>query len=448
MFLDDSACNLASLNLRKFQRTTGRRRRARRRGVPPRAARPRSRRWRSSSTTRAYPTEQIAENSYAFRPLGLGFANLGALLMSRSLPYDSEPGRAYAAAITALMCGEAYRTSAQIAADATGPFAGYAENETPFLRVMRKHRASRRAHRRRARPVRPHAGGARVVGRGDRARPEVRLPQRPDHGPRADRHDRVPDGLRHHRRRARHRDRQVQAPRRRRPPQDRQPHRPRGARASLGYTDKRGRGDHRAHRREGHDRGRAAPQGRAPAGLRLRVPLVERHPLDPLHGPHPHDGGGPAVPLGRDLEDGQPPDRLHRRGHRGRVHPGLEDGPQGDRGLPRRLQAHAAAVDEPEAGDVERLGRQHRRSPRSLATNVDPLDLLAPEERRLVEALRAPQVAPGRSADGEPLQAARRARVVHAQVLDRRPRGLHHRRPVRGRHRRARSSSAWRRRAR
>ena len=62
--------------------------------------------------------------------------------MSRSLPYDSEPGRAYAAAITALMCGEAYRTSARIAADATGPFPGYADNESPFLRVMRKHRAA------------------------------------------------------------------------------------------------------------------------------------------------------------------------------------------------------------------------------------------------------------------------------------------------------------------
>jgi ribonucleoside-diphosphate reductase alpha chain len=63
-------------------------------------------------------------------------------LMSRSLSYGSEPGRAYAAAITAVMCGEAYRTSARIAADATGPFAGYADNETPFLRVMRKHRSA------------------------------------------------------------------------------------------------------------------------------------------------------------------------------------------------------------------------------------------------------------------------------------------------------------------
>jgi ribonucleoside-diphosphate reductase alpha chain len=138
MFLDDSACNLASLNLMKFRRADGE--------FDIEAFK------RACQTTitameiivdnSSYPTERIAENSYKFRPLGLGYANLGALLMSRSLPYDSEPGRAYAAAITALMCGEAYRQSAKIAADATGPFAGYAENETPFLRVMRKHRAS------------------------------------------------------------------------------------------------------------------------------------------------------------------------------------------------------------------------------------------------------------------------------------------------------------------
>ncbi|HET9627397.1 MAG TPA: vitamin B12-dependent ribonucleotide reductase, partial [Kofleriaceae bacterium] len=142
MFLDDSACNLASLNLRKFQRVEG-----------PNAGDLDVEAFRRACQTTitameiivdnsSYPTERIAENSYKFRPLGLGYANLGALLMSRSLPYDSEPGRAYAAAITSLMCGEAYRTSAKISADATGPFAGYADNETPFLKVMRKHRAA------------------------------------------------------------------------------------------------------------------------------------------------------------------------------------------------------------------------------------------------------------------------------------------------------------------
>jgi ribonucleoside-diphosphate reductase alpha chain len=138
MFLDDSACNLASLNLMKFRRADGE--------FDVEAFK------RGCQTTitameiivdnSSYPTERIAQNSFAYRPLGLGYANLGALLMSRSLPYDGDTGRAYAAAITAVMCGEAYRQSAQIAADATGPFAGYAENETPFLKVMRKHRAS------------------------------------------------------------------------------------------------------------------------------------------------------------------------------------------------------------------------------------------------------------------------------------------------------------------
>src|SRR5580704_2826195 len=138
MFLDDSACNLASLNLRKFQHLDG--------SFDIESFR------RAVQTTitameivvdsSSYPTQRIADNSYAFRPLGLGYANLGALLMSRSMAYDSDAGRHYAAAITALMCGEAYRTSARIAADATGPFVGYADNEAPFLRVMKKHRAA------------------------------------------------------------------------------------------------------------------------------------------------------------------------------------------------------------------------------------------------------------------------------------------------------------------
>jgi ribonucleoside-diphosphate reductase alpha chain len=142
MFLDDSACNLASLNLRRFQRPDPH-------GAGDLDVEAFKRAVQTTIMAQeiivdnsSYPTDRIAQNSYAYRPLGLGFANLGALLMSRSLPYDSDPGRAYSAAITALMCGEAYKTSARIAADATGPFAGYADNETPFLKVMRKHRSS------------------------------------------------------------------------------------------------------------------------------------------------------------------------------------------------------------------------------------------------------------------------------------------------------------------
>ena len=88
-----------------------------------------------------YPTDKIGENARAFRQLGLGYANLGALLMARGLPYDSDQGRAWAGAITAIMTGWAYRTSARIA-EVTGPFAGYASNADAMLRVMRKHRAA------------------------------------------------------------------------------------------------------------------------------------------------------------------------------------------------------------------------------------------------------------------------------------------------------------------
>jgi len=134
MFLDDSACNLASLNLRKFLRPDG--------TFDVEAFR------RAVDTmilaqeiivdNASYPTQKIARNSHDFRPLGLGFANLGALLMSLGLPYDSDEGRAWAAAISALMTGQAYLTSARIA-EANGPFPRYTENEEPFLEVIRMH---------------------------------------------------------------------------------------------------------------------------------------------------------------------------------------------------------------------------------------------------------------------------------------------------------------------
>jgi ribonucleoside-diphosphate reductase alpha chain len=92
----------------------------------------------------SYPTPAIEKNSHAYRPLGLGYANLGALLMSRGLPYDSDAGRDCAAALTALMTGEAYAQSSRIARDCGGPFTGYEKNREPFLRVMRKHRDAMR----------------------------------------------------------------------------------------------------------------------------------------------------------------------------------------------------------------------------------------------------------------------------------------------------------------
>ncbi len=135
MHLDDSACNLASLNLRKFT-------------LPG---------WFDiRSFTKAvdltilaqeiivgfssYPTPRIWDNSHRFRPLGLGYANLGAMLMSWGIPYDSHEGRSFASSITALMTGAAYRMSAEIARACGGPCVGFAENREPFLAVIQKHR--------------------------------------------------------------------------------------------------------------------------------------------------------------------------------------------------------------------------------------------------------------------------------------------------------------------
>ncbi|MBI2619737.1 MAG: vitamin B12-dependent ribonucleotide reductase [Ignavibacteriales bacterium] len=134
MFLDDTACNLASLNLMKFRREDG-------------SFDVESFRKAVQITITAmeievdnanYPTSAITQNSYDYRPLGLGYANLGALLMSRGLPYDSEEGRSMAAAITSLMCGEAYKQSALISRE-IGPFKGFAINKEPMLNVMQKH---------------------------------------------------------------------------------------------------------------------------------------------------------------------------------------------------------------------------------------------------------------------------------------------------------------------
>jgi ribonucleoside-diphosphate reductase alpha chain len=136
MFLDDSACNLASINLMKFVKDDGE--------LDVAAFKAACRTLITAQEiivpNSSYPTKAIEKNSHDYRPLGLGYANLGALLMSRGLPYDSDEGRAYAAAITAVMTGEAYAQSAKIARDHGGPFSGFEANREPFLRVMRKHR--------------------------------------------------------------------------------------------------------------------------------------------------------------------------------------------------------------------------------------------------------------------------------------------------------------------
>ncbi|HVY48498.1 MAG TPA: vitamin B12-dependent ribonucleotide reductase [Minicystis sp.] len=135
MFLDDSACNLASLNLTKFLRDDG--------SFDVELYRHAVRVFFVAQEIlvdfSSYPTKRIAQNSHDYRPLGLGYANLGTLLMLQGIPYDSDAGRATAAALTAILCGQAYAVSAEMAAS-KGPFAGFAKNREPMLRVMRMHR--------------------------------------------------------------------------------------------------------------------------------------------------------------------------------------------------------------------------------------------------------------------------------------------------------------------
>ncbi|MBM3560360.1 MAG: adenosylcobalamin-dependent ribonucleoside-diphosphate reductase, partial [Alphaproteobacteria bacterium] len=139
MFLDDTACNLASLNLLGFRRPDG--------TFDVDGYAHAVRLWtvtlEISVLMAQFPSKEIAHRSYEFRTLGLGYANVGGLLMASGLPYNSDAGRAYIGAITALMTGESYATSAEMARE-LGAFPGYAKNATAMLRVIRNHR--RAAH--------------------------------------------------------------------------------------------------------------------------------------------------------------------------------------------------------------------------------------------------------------------------------------------------------------
>ena len=216
-----------------------------------------------------FPTEPIAETTRRFRQLGIGYANLGALLMATGHAYDSEGGRSLAAAITSLMTGAAYQRSAELAG-VVGPYDGYARNAEAHKRVMRKHAAAND-------DVRTFAGDAPIshrlatvgVARDARHRREQWLAQRAGLGARPDRHHRPDDGLRHHRHRAGSRAGQVQEAGRRRVDADRQPDGAAGA-GQARLPAGAGRGDRRVHRRARARRRRAGPAPRALRGVRLR----------------------------------------------------------------------------------------------------------------------------------------------------------------------------------
>ena len=253
MHVDNSACNLASLNLMKFRRADG------------------SFDVESFQHTvdivllaqeivvspSSYPTKEIGDNARAFRQLGLGYANLGAFLMANGFAYDSDEGRGAAAAITALMTGRAYAQSAKIAA-AMGPYDHYAENREAHNTVMRMHRDASYAM-----PDSAVGDTALLAAARETWNEAVSLGELYGYRnaqatrARADGDDLVPDGLRHDRHRARLLAGQVQGAGRRRQHGDRQPHGADGA-AHARLRRRAGRAD-RGLRRRARQRSSARP---------------------------------------------------------------------------------------------------------------------------------------------------------------------------------------------
>ena len=251
MHLDNSACNLASLNLLAFLHPDGE--------------------FDVEGYKAAvevvftaqeilvgnadYPTEKIADTSRKFRQLGLGYANLGALLMALGMPYDSDSGRAWAGALTALMTGHAYATS-RANGRANGPVLGLRREQRAHVARAADAPGRGREGRRGARAADAVGSSTAVMGRSGRARRAVRRAQLAGDGARAHGNDLVPHGLRHHGHRARPRAREDEEAGRRRHDVDRQPDRSAGARSPrlLAVPDRQHRG---VHRRQHVDRRRA-----------------------------------------------------------------------------------------------------------------------------------------------------------------------------------------------
>ena len=265
MSLDNSSCNLASLNLLKFLKdddTFDGAKFAKTVELVITA-------MDISICFADFPTEAIGDTTRKYRQLGIGYANLGALLMATGLAYDSDGGRALAGAITSLMTGTAYKRVGRdrrrrravrgLRAQRRGARTRHAQ-----ARIGQRRRAQRDVARQGRAPPRDQG-----VGRRQQAGGEERLAQRAGLGPRAHRHHRLHDGLRHHGHRAGLLVGEVQEARRRRLDADRQPDDPAGAaQARLRRGDRRG--DRRVHRREGSRRRRARPAPGALRHLRLR----------------------------------------------------------------------------------------------------------------------------------------------------------------------------------
>ena len=481
MFLDDSACNLASFNLLKFL-TPG--------GQFDIAA------YRHAIATvttameiivdaAGYPTEQIAKNSHDYRPLGLGYANLGALLMAFGLPYDSDAGRDFAATLTSILCGDAYWQSARIAETCAplgaatpltqrahidgGACPGFYVNREPFLDVIRMHRAE-------------------VNNIGKPTITSPRTTPEPFHVPQletliaASRH--AWDGALAHGEKYGFRNSQVTVLA------------PTGtigfmmdcdttgvepdlalvkykklvgggmikivnstvpsALIKLGYNEAQVNAIVSYIDATGTIEGAPGIKPEHLAVFDCSFKPAKGTRTHPLHGPRQDDGGDAAVPIGRDLEDGEPAAGLLGGRHCRGVPGGLAAGHQGGRDLPRQLEGHAAAEREradgcgqegnkscgsgdcgsgcccravvagisPEAaqaigGSSVCLGHGCGAAADCGARSAHPLaDRGFDTERRLAGCA-------GTAARGAP-SPARGARVGDAQVRDRRARGLHH----------------------
>ena len=302
--------------------------------------------------------------------------------MSRGLAYDSDEGRDYAAALTAIMPGEAYRQSAIIARDHGGPFAEYKNNEEPFLRVIGKHRDAAYRH------PGARACPADLIERATIVWDEA-LELGKQHGYRnaqvtvlaptgtiAFMMDCDTTGIEPDIALIKYKklvgegflkivNQTVPA-----------------ALKKLGYT--RRRRSRRSSSTSTSARRSRAPrtQARAPVGLRLRLQAGQRRAVHPLHGPRPDDGRDPAVHLGRDQQDRQHARGRHGRGDRAGLPRGLEARPEGDRDLSRQLQALAAALDRQEEGRRRRrLARSWRELKKQLAKAQAEAAL--PHRRRL-----------------------------------------------------------------
>ena len=435
VFLNNTACNLASLNLMKFKREDGtfdveRFKAAVRIFITAQEI---------LVDNASYPTKEIAENSHIFRTLGLGYANLGSLIMSYGLPYDSDEGRALAGAITAIMTGHAYEQSAEIAAR-HGPVPGLSRrplrarqqaasarttsspcsaSSSSIATRSRKSSRARSSITSRTRPA--SAGTARWRAAGQAGYRNAQVTVLAPTGTIAFLMDcdttgiepdialvkykllagggmlkivnrTVPDGLRR-----------------------------------LGYSAEEveriiahiEKYDTIEDVEEDGARRRERPEARASAGVRLRLQALPRQAQHPLPGAPQDDGRRAAVHQRRDLQDRQHAQRQHRRGHPRRLRAGLEDGPQVRRHLPRRLEALPAAQhQDARTKAAPRRPRGDRASARSAASRNS-----RPRSPRLRDA--------GRQAAAPP--PARHPHRHHPQVRHRRPRRLPHRRPVRGR---------------